>query len=97
MICYHAPPTGSCCLLDPVVRREGLGTFNVSCVCREFTRSFMVTDPDEFWIALMEKAYAKMVGTYEALEFGSPTSALVDLSGAASVSGPCLSPLGNQV
>ncbi|KAJ3085205.1 Calpain-5 [Quaeritorhiza haematococci] len=38
-------------------------------------------DRNEFWQALIEKAYAKLRGCYQALATASPGSALVDLSG----------------
>lgn len=42
-------------------------------------------DPKEMWVPLVEKAYAKLHGSYQAIESGSIATALIDLTGEAGV------------
>ena len=41
------------------------------------------TKPDEIWVPMIEKAYAKLFGCYEALRSGSIDEAIVDMTGLA--------------
>eukprot|EP01125_Pyxidicula_operculata_P012207 TRINITY_DN399_c3_g1_i1.p1 TRINITY_DN399_c3_g1~~TRINITY_DN399_c3_g1_i1.p1 ORF type:complete len:893 (-),score=210.58 TRINITY_DN399_c3_g1_i1:267-2945(-) len=43
-------------------------------------------DDNEMWVPLIEKAYAKLHGYYEAIESGSISSALMDMTGEAAQS-----------
>lgn len=49
-------------------------------------------DPQEFWIPLIEKAYAKLHGNYEILNEGKIEEALVDMTGGVTEKYDLLSP-----
>jgi hypothetical protein len=40
-------------------------------------------DPNEFWLSIIEKAYAKIHGSYESCDAGFMNESLVDLTGSA--------------
>ncbi|KAI9596505.1 hypothetical protein BDF19DRAFT_412595 [Syncephalis fuscata] len=55
-----------------------------------FARS---TDPNEFWVSLVEKAYAKLLGSYDVLDAGSAADAILDFTSAVVESWPIRHPL----
>ncbi|XP_041809113.1 calpain-1 catalytic subunit-like isoform X2 [Chelmon rostratus] len=52
-------------------------------------------DPTEFWPALLEKAYAKVCGSYADMNAGTPAEALVDFTGGVHICIPLSDPPSN--
>lgn len=48
----------------------------------KFKPVYAHSDEDELWVLLLEKAYAKLCGSYSRLESGRSYEALIDLTGA---------------
>lgn len=59
----------------PCIRNDSTGTFTTSYSCS--------ANSGEFWIALAEKAYAKAVGSYEAIQKVRVSEALLHLTGGS--------------
>ncbi|GBG63456.1 hypothetical protein CBR_g38075 [Chara braunii] len=53
--------------------------------CKDYRPIYAHSTANELWVMLIEKAYAKLHGSYEALSGGSPSEAIQDLTGA-----PCV-------
>lgn len=50
--------------------------------CLESGPAFSRANGEELWVIIMEKAYAKLYGSYQRIEGGNPSMALRDLTGA---------------
>ncbi|KAK7100685.1 calpain-9-like [Littorina saxatilis] len=48
---------------------------------RELWGAHSASDPNEFWVALLEKAFAKFHGSYDAVDGGDPSDAYLAMTG----------------
>ena len=55
---------------------------NFPCLSEKQGPAFSRANGNELWVLLIEKAYAKIYGSYEIIEGGNPVIALRDLTGA---------------
>jgi calpain-15 len=55
---------------------------NFPCMSEKQGPAFSRANGFELWVLLIEKAYAKIYGSYEIIEGGNPAIALRDLTGA---------------